>query len=97
MWRVACKLTAYEGSAVVVRASLPLEALAVAIREIRGRRHLSQESVADAAGLNRKTVGSIERRESIPSFTAVTSIADALGVSLSELVRVYEERLRELQ
>ncbi len=87
---------AYEGSGVVVHPSLRLEALADAIRELRARKRLSQEKVADAAGLNRKTVGSVERRESVPSFTALASIADGLGVSLSELVNVYEQRLGEL-
>ncbi len=71
------------------------EALAAAIREIRGRKGLSQEEVAEAAGLNRKTVGSIERCESVPSFTALASIAQGLGVSLSELMLVYEDRLRD--
>jgi transcriptional regulator with XRE-family HTH domain len=69
----------------------------MAIRELRSRRRLSQEYVAEAAGMNRKTVGSIEREESVPSFTAVAAIADALGVSLAELVKVYEDRLAELR
>lgn len=72
-----------------------LDALAAAIREIRGRKGMTQEDVADAAGLNRKTVGSIERRESVPSFAALASIAHGLRVSLSELVLVYEDRLRD--
>lgn len=72
------------------------EALAAAIRELRGRKRLSQEQVAADAGLNRKTIGSLERQESLPSFFALVAIADAMGVALSELVVVYEQRLAEV-
>lgn len=86
---------AHESSGVLAGTSHARAALGAAIREVRGRKGLSQEDVADAAGLNRKTVGSIERRESVPSFTALVSIAHGLSVPLSELVLVYEARLRE--
>jgi transcriptional regulator with XRE-family HTH domain len=72
------------------------EALAAAIREVRGRKKLSQERVAADAGLNRKTIGSLEREESLPSFLVLAAIAKAMDVSLSELIGVYEQRLREL-
>ena len=72
------------------------EALAAAIREVRGRKDLSQEQVAADAGLNRKTIGSLERRESLPSFFALVAIADAMDVALSELIGVYEQRLAEV-
>jgi len=57
--------------------------------------NLSQEELADRAKLNRKTVGAIERGEWSPTFVALVSIADGLGVTLGELIRVYEERLAE--
>jgi transcriptional regulator with XRE-family HTH domain len=72
-------------------------ALAAAIREVRGRKHLSQEEVAADAGLNRKTIGSLERKQSLPSFFALVAIADAMDVTLSELIVVYEQRLAELR
>jgi len=68
-------------------------ALAGVIRDLRTARSLSQEELADRAGLNRKSVGAIERLEWAPSFAAVEGIADGLGIMLSELIRVYEERL----
>lgn len=73
------------------------EALASAVRELRGRKRLSQEAVAADAGLNRKTIGTLERAQSLPSFLAVVAIADAMEVPLSELVVVYEQRLAELR
>jgi len=71
-----------------------LGALAAAIREIRARHQLSQERVAGRGGVGRKYVGQIERGEIIPSFAALVALAKGLDVPLSELVRVYEERLR---
>jgi len=71
-----------------------LRALAAAVREIRARHQLSQERVAGKGGVGRKYVGQIERGEIIPSFAALVALAKGLDVPLSELVRVYEERLR---
>lgn len=70
-------------------------AIADAIRQARDERDLSQEELADRAKLNRKTVGAIERGEWSPTFVALASIADGLSIALSELIRVYEERLGE--
>jgi transcriptional regulator with XRE-family HTH domain len=71
-----------------------LLALAAAIREIRARRQLPQEGVAAAGGVGRKYVGQVERAEITPSFAALVGIARGLDVPLSEIVRVYEERLK---
>jgi transcriptional regulator with XRE-family HTH domain len=71
-----------------------LRALAAAVREIRARQQLSQERVAGRGGVGRKYVGQIERGEIVPSFAALVALAKGLSVPLSELVRVYEERLR---
>jgi len=71
-----------------------LRALAAAIREIRARQQLSQERVGAKGGVGRKYVGQIERGEITPSFAALVGIANGLDVPLSELIRVYEERLR---
>jgi transcriptional regulator with XRE-family HTH domain len=71
-----------------------LRALAAAVREIRARQQLSQERVAGRGGVGRKYVGQIERGEIVPSFAALVGIAHGLDVQLSELIRVYEDRLR---
>ena len=71
-----------------------LRALAAAVREIRARQQLSQERVAGRGGVGRKYVGQIERGEIVPSFAALVAIANGIDVPLSELIRVYEERLR---
>jgi len=71
-----------------------LRALAAAVREIRARQQLSQERVASRGGVGRKYVGQIERGEIIPSFAALVALSHGLDVPLSELIRVYEDRLR---
>lgn len=70
-----------------------LRALAAAIREIRARQQLTQEGVGAVGGVGRKYVGQIERAEITPSFAALVAIARGLEVPLSEVIRVYEERL----
>lgn len=70
-----------------------LRALAAAVREIRARQQLSQERVAGKGGVGRKYVGQIERSEIVPSFAALVAVAHGLDVPLSELIRVFEERL----
>ncbi len=74
-----------------------LRALAAAIREIRARHQLSQERVAARGGVGRKYVGELERAEITPSFASLVAIAAGLDVPLSELIRVYEDRLRALR
>lgn len=56
------------------------------VRRLRGERKLSQEALADLAGLHRTYIGSIERAERNVSIDNMERIAHALGVRLSALV-----------
>jgi transcriptional regulator with XRE-family HTH domain len=58
-----------------------------AVRRIRLSRGLSQEGLADAAGLHRTYVGGVERGERNISLTNITKLARALAVEPSELLR----------
>jgi transcriptional regulator with XRE-family HTH domain len=60
--------------------------LGKAVREIRTKRGLSQEELGLEAGLDRSYVGGVERGERNPSYGSLLKIADALGVSVSEIV-----------
>ena len=62
-----------------------LLALAGAIRHLRRERELSQEALAFAAGVHPKHLSEIERANKDPRTTTVVRLADALGVSVSEL------------
>ncbi len=61
------------------------------------RRDLSQEGLGFAAGLHRNYVGAIERGELNPTLRVVLKLADGLQVAPSELHRLAEERLPEVE
>jgi XRE family transcriptional regulator, regulator of sulfur utilization len=65
--------------------SQPQPALGKAIRQLREKRRISQESLAHEAGTTTGTVSSIERGLSNPTWGTVKSIATALDVSMGEL------------
>ncbi|EEN9205450.1 helix-turn-helix transcriptional regulator [Salmonella enterica subsp. enterica serovar Paratyphi A] len=56
------------------------------IRKLRERQGLSQEALADLAGLHRTYIGSVERCERNISIDNIDRIASALGVSPSSLL-----------
>jgi XRE family aerobic/anaerobic benzoate catabolism transcriptional regulator len=56
------------------------------LREWRGRRHLTQEQLAEASGLSYKFIGEVERGRGNPTLDTVARLADALDVSVSELM-----------
>lgn len=64
-----------------------LKALGEAIRKRRGEIDgLSQEGLADLAGMHRTYVSEIERGLRNPSFRNLFKLATALDIPLSELV-----------
>ncbi|MFL5818399.1 MAG: helix-turn-helix domain-containing protein [Conexibacter sp.] len=70
-------------------------ALATTVKELRARRGLTQEQVADAAGVSRGYLGELEQGRRRASFEGVVRVARALDVELAEFVQTYEARLRE--
>ena len=62
------------------------QALARNLRDLRGERGLSQEELADRAGLHRTFVGAVERCERNISVDNIGKLADALGVPASVLL-----------
>ncbi len=68
-----------------------LKALGEAIRKRRGEIDgLSQEGLADLAGMHRTYVSEIERGLRNPSFRNLFKLASALDIPLSELVEQAE-------
>jgi transcriptional regulator with XRE-family HTH domain len=55
------------------------------LRRLRQKRGLSQEELADRAGLNRNYVGMIEREENAPTVDALEQLAKALDINAAEL------------
>lgn len=56
------------------------------IREIRKSKGLSQEALADLAGVDRSYMGHIERGEKNITLTKIYQIAGALNIPASKLV-----------
>lgn len=60
--------------------------IAVNVKRVRKERGLSQEELADRAGVHRTYVSQIERGVKNATFISLDKIAKALGTPLSELV-----------
>lgn len=55
------------------------------VRRLRKEQKISQEELAEKAGIHRTYMGKIERGESNPPVHTVSKIAKALRISLSDL------------
>lgn len=63
------------------------EVLATNLRRVRGNLGLTQDALADEAGLHRTFVGAVERSERNISLDNIEKLARALGVEAWELLR----------
>ena len=60
--------------------------LARNLKRLRRERGLTQEELADLAGLNRNYVGMIERQENAASVDTLEALADALQIKPVQLL-----------
>ncbi len=60
--------------------------LARNMRQLRGELEISQEELAATCGLHRTYIGSVERCERNISIDNIEKIAEALGVSVVQLL-----------
>ena len=58
------------------------------VRQERKVKGLSQEELAEKAGVHRTYIGMIERGEKNITLTNIRKIASALGVSISDLLKL---------
>ncbi|MBU2031553.1 MAG: helix-turn-helix transcriptional regulator [Alphaproteobacteria bacterium] len=63
------------------------EVMAMNLRRARHDKKLTQEELADRAGLSMRYIGAIERADVSASVTVLGQIADALGIEPAELVK----------
>jgi transcriptional regulator with XRE-family HTH domain len=69
------------------------KAFGVAVRALRSERGISQEALANSAGIERSHMGKIERGEHMPTLAIVFKIAGALGCSAAALMGAMEEQI----
>jgi transcriptional regulator with XRE-family HTH domain len=62
------------------------EMLATNIFKMRTRKELSQQKLADLAGVDRKTVNRIENGHFSPSVDTLVRLADAFGSPITKLL-----------
>ena len=63
------------------------EVMAINLRRLRHAKEMTQEELAERAGLSARYVGAIERANKSASVSVLGRIADALGVEPAELIQ----------
>jgi transcriptional regulator with XRE-family HTH domain len=66
-----------------------------AVRRRRKTRKISQEKLAELSEINRTYMGDVERGERNLALQNMSKIARALGLRLSQLIRLMEDELRK--
>jgi putative transcriptional regulator len=61
------------------------EALGNRLRELRAERELTQAALAEAVGVSRKTVNTVENGVFVPSTTLALKLAAALGCRVEDI------------
>lgn len=69
-----------------------LAQLGAAIRDLRHQRALTIEALATEAGLHTVSISRIETGNQNPTWIALCGIAEALEVSVLELIRLAEDK-----
>jgi transcriptional regulator with XRE-family HTH domain len=62
------------------------------LKQLRQARRLTQEQLAEKAGLSYKFIGEVERGRGNPTLTTLAALSSALGVGLIDLLGVETER-----
>jgi transcriptional regulator with XRE-family HTH domain len=78
---VAKKSPSFSGNPALV-------GIGVAIRAARKAKGLSQEALAEIAGIDRSYMGGIERGEHNVALVNLVKVSEALEIKLSELLRI---------
>jgi len=63
------------------------EVMAINLRRIRHAKQMTQEELAESAGLSARYVGAIERADVSASVTVLGRIAEALDVDAADLIQ----------
>ena len=69
-----------------------LKAFSRSVRELREKRGISQEELADRSGLHRTYISNLERAEVNVSLKNIKKLARGLGISMTALVEHVERK-----
>lgn len=79
---------------MITHKSKPAKVFGEVLKELRLERGLTQDELAEKAMLNdRSHVSALERATKSPSLPTLFTLADALNIMPSELLRLVEDRL----
>lgn len=67
------------------------------IRAIRAKRNLTQQQLADLAGIPRATLATVEKDDANPSLAVVHKIASALNTAIDELIVESYQRVQAVR
>lgn len=73
------------------------QAFGVVVRALRTREDMSQELLANLAGIERSHMGKIERGEHIPTLVIIMRIAEALNCDAAFLIAETENSLNQVR
>lgn len=65
------------------------------LREIRTKKGISQEKLAEYCDLDRTYISLLERGLRQPTLTTIFKLAESLEISPSELIQLTEKRMKE--
>jgi len=71
------------------------KAFGLAIRKLRIAKDLTQEELGFESGLTRAYISSIELDQKLPSITTIAKLAQALELSLSELMGFVDKEMKK--
>ena len=75
---------------LLIKTTDPKLVLAKNLKELRTSAGLSQEELADRAGLHRTYISSIERGQRNVTLENIFALAEALGATPADLVRLHK-------
>ncbi len=67
------------------------------VRRLRKKVGYTQEQLAERAGIPRATMAGVEKEDANPTLNVIASIADAMGVSIDELLRAGDPRATHMK
>jgi transcriptional regulator with XRE-family HTH domain len=71
--------------------SSPQPALGAAIKALREKKKMKQQTLAEAAGIGVAHLSKIERGRGNPTWSTVVALAEALDLSVVEVARRFEK------